>query len=65
MLQCLKDNSMNTNPDKYHLLEKNNKESFQINTDWKAIAKSKCKKLLEFKKDHEFNFIEHVTSWCK
>ena len=65
MLQCLKDNSMNTNPDKYHLLEKNNKESFQINTDYQTIAKSKCKKLLEVNKDHEFNFIEHVTPWCK
>ena len=56
---------MKANPDKYHLLTNNTKESFQIKTGNEAVRSSKYEKLLGIKVDHELNFNEHVSSLCK
>ena len=63
LLQWFKDNRMNTNPDKYHLLINNAKESFQMKIV--TVSNSKYEKLLGVKIDHELNFNEHVLSLCK
>ena len=65
LLKWFKDNQMKANPDKYHLLVNNSKDSYQINIGNETITSSKCEKLLGIKIDHELNFNEHVTSLCK
>ena len=65
LLKWFKDNQMKANPDKYHLLVNNCKESCQIKIGNEKITSSKCEKLLGVKIDHELNFNEHVTSLCK
>ena len=45
LLQWLKDNRMKANPDKYHLLINNTKESFQIKIGNETVSNSKCEKL--------------------
>ena len=65
LLQWFKDNRMKANPDKYHLLINNTKESFQIKIGNETVSNSKYEKLLEVKIDHELNFNEHVSSLCK
>ena len=65
LLQSFKDNRMKTNPDKYHLLINNTKESFQIKIGNETVSNSKYEKLLGVKVDHELNFNEHVSSLCK
>ena len=64
-LQWFKDNRMKANPDKYHLLANNTKESFQIKIGNETISNSKYEELLGVKVDHELNFNEHVSSLCK
>ena len=64
LLQWFKDNGMKANPDKYHLLINNTKESFQIKIGNKTVSNSKYEKLLGVKVDHELIFNEHV-SLCK
>ena len=61
----VKDNRMKANPDKYHLLINNTKESFQIKISNETVSNSKYEKLLGVKVDHELNFNEHVSSLCK
>ena len=56
---------MKSNPDKYHLLINNSKESFQIKIGNETVNNSKYEKLLGVKVDHELNFNEHVSSLCK
>ena len=56
---------MKANPDKYHLLANNTKESFQIKIGNETISNSKYEELLGVKVDHELNFNEHVSSLCK
>ena len=56
---------MKANPDKYHLLINNSKESFQIKIGNETVSNSKYEKLLGVKIDHELNFNEHVSSLCK
>ena len=56
---------MKTNPDKYHLLINNTKESFQIKIGNETVSISKYEKFLEVKVDHELNFNEHVSVSCK
>ena len=56
---------MKVNPDKYHLLINNTKESFQIKIGNETVSNGKCEKLLGVKVDHELNFNEHVLSLCK
>ena len=56
---------MKANPDKYHLLINNTKESFQIKIGNETVSNSKYEKLLGVKVDHELNFNEHVSSLCK
>ena len=56
---------MKANPDKYHLLINNTKESFQIKIGNETVSNSKYEKLLGVKIDHELNFNEHVSSLCK
>ena len=46
---------MKTNPDKYHLLINNTKESFQIKIGNETPSNSKYEKLLGVKVDHELN----------
>ena len=65
LLQWFKDNRMKANPDKYHLLINNTKESFQIKIGNETVSNSKYEKLLGVKIDHELNFNEHVSSLCK
>ena len=65
LLQWSKDNRMKVNPDTYHLLINNIKESFQIKIGNKTVSNSKYKKLLGVKVDHELIFNEHVSSLCK
>ena len=65
LLQWFKDNRMKVNPDKYHLLINNTKESFQIKIDNQTVSNSKYEKLLEVKVNHELNFNEHVSSLCR
>ena len=65
LLQWFKDNRMKAYPDKYHLLIKNTKESFQINIGNETVSNSQYEKLLGIKVDHELNFNEHVSSLCK
>ena len=65
LLQWFKDNRMKANPDKYHLLINNTKESFQIKIGNETISNSKYEKLLGVKIDHELNFNDHVLSLCK
>ena len=65
LLQWFKDNRMKANPDKYHLLINNTKESFQIKIGNETVSNSKYEKLLGVKVDHELNFNEHVSSLCK
>ena len=65
LLQWFKDNRMKANPDKYHLLINNTKESFQIKIGNETVSNSKYEKLLGVKVDHELNFSEHVSSLCK
>ena len=65
LLQWFKDNRMKVNPDKYHLLINNTKESFQIKIGNETVTNSKYEKLLEVKVDHELNFNEHVSSLCR
>ena len=56
---------MKVNPDKYHLLINNTKESFQIKIGNETVSISKYEKLLGVKVHHELNFNEHVSSLCK
>ena len=56
---------MKANPDKYHLLINNIKESFQIKIGNETVSNSKYEKLLGVKVNHELNFNEHVSSLCK
>ena len=56
---------MKANPDKYHLLINNTKESFQIKIGNETVSNSKYEKLLGVKIDHELNFNEHVSSLSK
>ena len=65
LLQWFKDNRMKANPDKYHLLINNTKESFQVKIGNETVSNSKYEKLLGVKIDHELNFNEHVSSMCK
>ena len=65
LLQWLKDNIIKPNPDKYHLLISNTKESFQIKIGNETVSISKYEKLLGVKVHHELNFNEHVSSLCK
>ena len=51
---------MKANPDKYHLLANNTKESFQIKIGNETISNSKYEELLGVKVDHELNFNENV-----
>ena len=53
------------NPEKYHLLINNTKESFQIKIGNETVSISKYEKLLGVKVHHELNFNEHVSSLCK
>ena len=48
------------NPEKYHLLIHNTKESLQIKIGNETVSKSKYEKLLGVKVDRELNFTEHV-----
>ena len=41
LLKWFKDNKMKANPDKYHLLINNTKESFQIKTGNETVSNSK------------------------
>ena len=61
LLQWFKVNRMKANPDKYHLLINNTKESFQIKIGNETVSNSKYEKLLGVKVDHELNFNEHVS----
>ena len=65
LLQWFKDNRIKANPEKYHLLINNIKESFQMKIGNEAISNSKYKKLPGVKVDHELNFNEHISSLCK
>ena len=66
LLQWFKDGEpRKANPDKYHLLINNTKESFQIKIGNETVSNSKYEKMLGVKKDHELNFNEHVSSLCK
>ena len=56
---------MKANPDKYHLLINNTKESFQIKIGNETVSNSKYEKLRGVKVDHELNFHEHVSLLCK
>ena len=56
---------MKENPDKYHFLINNTKQSFQIKIVNETVSNSKYEKLLGVKVDHELNFNEHVSSLCK
>ena len=49
LLQWFKDNRMKANPDKYHLLINNTKESFQIKIGNETVSNSKYEKLLGLK----------------
>ena len=60
----VKDNRMKANPDKYHLLINNTKESFQIKIGNETVSNNKYEKLPGVKIDHELNFNEHVSSLC-
>ena len=50
---------MKANPDKYHLLINNIKESFQIKIDNETVSNRKYEKLLGIKVDHEL--IDHFN----
>ena len=65
LLQWFKDNIMKANPDKYHLLISNLKESFPTNIGNETISNNNYEKLLGVKVDHELNINEHVLSLCK
>ena len=65
LLQWFKDNRMKGNPEKYHLLINNTKESFQIKIGNETVSNSKYEKLLGVKVDYELNFNEHVSSLRK
>ena len=65
LLQWFKDNRMKANPDKYHLLINNTKESFQIKIGNEIVSNSKYEKLLGVRVDHELNFNEHISSLYK
>ena len=65
LLQWFKENRMKANPDKYHLLTNNTKESFQIKTGNETVSNRKHEKLMGVKINHELNFNEHVSSLCK
>ena len=56
---------MKTNPEKYHLLINNIKESFQIKIGNETVTNSKYENMLGVKIDHELNFNEHASSLCK
>ena len=56
---------MKANPDKYHLLVNNTKESFQIKTDSETVSKNKYEKLLGVKVYHVLNVNGHVSSLFK
>ena len=60
LLQWFKYNRIKVNPEKYHLIINNAKESFQIKTANETVSNSKYEKLLGVKVDHELNFNEHV-----
>ena len=62
--QWFKENRMKANPDKYHLLINNTKESLQITIINETVSNSKYEKLLEVEVDHELNFSKHVSSMC-
>ena len=47
---------MKANPDTYHLLINNSKESFQIKIGNKTVTDSKYKKSLTVKTDHELKW---------
>ena len=65
LLQWFKNNRLKANPDKYHLLINNTKESFQIKIGNETVSNSKYEKLLGVKIDDELNFNEHFSSLCK
>ena len=65
VVQWFKDNRMKANPNKYHLLINNSKESFQIKIGNETVTYSKYEKLPRVKIDHELNFNEHASSLCK
>ena len=65
LLQWFKDSRIKANPDKYHLLINNTKESFQIKIGNETVSNGKCEKLLGVNVDHELNFNEHVLLLCK
>ena len=46
LLHWFKDNKMNVNPHKYHLLINNTKESFQIKIVNKTVSNSKYEKIM-------------------
>ena len=50
---------MKANPDKYHLLINNTKESFQIKIGNETVSNN-----IKYE-DHQLNFKEHVSSLCK
>ena len=56
---------MKVNPDKYHLLLNNIKESFQIKIGNETVSDSKYGKLLGVKVDDELNFNKRVSLLCK
>ena len=60
LLQSFKNKRMKNNPDKYHLLINNTKESFQIKIGNETVSKSKYEILLGVKVDHEL-----ILSLCK
>ena len=65
LLQWFKVSRIKANPDKYHLLINNTKESFQIKIGNDTVSNSKYEKLLGVKIDHELSFNEHVLSLYK
>ena len=65
LLQWFKDNIMKANPDKYHLLISNLKESFLTNIGNETISNNNYEKLLGVKVDHELNINEHFLSLCE
>ena len=61
LLQWFRGNRMQANPDKYHLLIYNTKESFQIKIGNETVSNNKYEKLLGVKVDHELNCNEHFS----
>ena len=64
LLKWFIDNSMKSNPGKYHLFLSAN-DSSKIRIGNKTISSSKCEKILVIKIDNNLNFKEHIESLCK